>query len=47
MAEYSRLSGEDRSYIKGQKYTLLSRRQNLALKGRQALKKWLTANQRG
>ena len=45
-AEYSRLSGQDRSYIKGQKYTLLSRRENLTLKGRQALKKVLTANQR-
>jgi transposase len=32
-AEYSRLSGQDRSYIKGQKYTLLSRRENLTLAG--------------
>jgi transposase len=45
-AEYRRLSGKDRSYIKGQKYTLLSRRENLTLKGRQALKKVLAANQR-
>ena len=45
-AEYSRLSGQDRSYIKGQKYTLLSRRENLTLKGRQALKKVLAANKR-
>jgi transposase len=44
--EYSRLSGQDRSYIKGQKYTLLSRRENLTLKGRQALKKVLAANKR-
>ena len=36
-SEYSRLSGRDRSYIKGQKYTLLSRRENLTLQGRQAL----------
>ena len=39
-------SGQDRSYIKGQKYTLLSRRENLTLKGRQALKKVLMANKR-
>ena len=45
-AEYRRLSGQDRSYIKGQKYTLLSRRENLALKGRQALKTLLAANRR-
>ena len=45
-AEYRRLSGQDRSYIKGQKYTLLSRHKNLTLKGRQALKKVLAANKR-
>jgi transposase len=45
-SEYRRLSGADRSYIKGQKYTLLSRRENLTLRGRQALKKVLTANKR-
>ncbi len=28
-AEYARLSGKDRRFIKGQKYTLLSRRENL------------------
>ncbi len=33
-----RLSGKDRRYIKGQKYTLLSRRENLTLEGQQALK---------
>jgi transposase len=44
--EYARLSGTDRRYIKGQKYTLLSHRENLTLKGRQALKKLLAANQR-
>jgi hypothetical protein len=37
--EYSRLSGKDRSYIKGQKYTLLSNRENLTLDGRKALTK--------
>ena len=44
--EYSRLSGKDRSYIKGQKYTLLSRRENLTLDGQKALKKLLKANKR-
>jgi len=45
-AEYARLSGRDRKFIKGQKYTLLSRRQNLSLKGRQALETLLAANKR-
>jgi len=45
-AEYARLSGKDRRYIKGQKYTLLSRRENLSLKGSQALKTLLAANKR-
>jgi transposase len=45
-SEYARLSGRDRSYIKGQKYTLLSRRENLTLDGRKALKKLLAANNR-
>ena len=44
--EYARLSGKDRRYIKGQKYTLLSRRENLSLEGRQALKTLLSANKR-
>src|ERR1700681_252157 len=45
-AEYARLSGKDRRYIKGQKYTLLSRRENLTLEGRQSLKALLAANKR-
>jgi len=44
--EYRRLSGKDRAYIKGQKYTLLSRRENLTMEGRKALKKLLGANKR-
>jgi transposase len=44
--EYARLSGNRRRYIKGQKYTLLSRRENLTLEGRQALKTLLAANKR-
>lgn len=45
-SEYARLSGKDRRYIKGQKYTLLSHRENLTLDGRQALKTLLAANKR-
>jgi transposase len=44
--EYARLSGQDRRYIKGQKYTLLSNRDNLTLEGRQSLKTLLAANKR-
>ncbi len=44
--EYSRLAGKDRAFIKGQKYTLLSNRENLTLDGRKALKKLLSANKR-
>ena len=44
--EYARLSGKDRRFIKGQKYTLLSRRENLDTKGRVALRTLLKANQR-
>jgi transposase len=44
--EYARLSGKNRDYIKGQKYTLLSRKKNLTLKGRIALKKLMEVNKR-
>ena len=44
--EYARLSGQDRRYIKGQKYVLLSRRENLTANGKQSLKVLLAANQR-
>ncbi len=44
--EYKRLAEKDRSFIKGQKYTLLSRKKHLTLEGRQALKKLLAANKR-
>jgi len=44
--EYARLVGKDRSYIKGQKYTLLSNKENLTLDGRKALNKLLKANKR-
>jgi transposase len=45
-SEYARLSGKKREFIKGQKYTLLSHRENLSLNGRAALKKLLKANKR-
>ena len=45
-SEYARLSGKNRSYIKGQKYTLLSHRENLSLEGKQSLKALLAANKR-
>ena len=45
-SEYTRLSGKQRGFIKGQKYTLLSHKENLTLEGRQALKTLLVANKR-
>lgn len=45
-SEYARLAGKDRKFIKGQKYTLLSHRENLTIDGRKALKTLLTANKR-
>jgi transposase len=45
-SEYRRLDDRDRRYIKGQKYTLLSRRENLTLDGKKALKALLAANKR-
>lgn len=44
--EYARLSGKDRKYIKGQKYILLSNRENLTLDGKASLKTLLAANKR-
>jgi transposase len=45
-AEYARLSGKNRRFIKGQKYTLLSRRENLTLEGKRSLALLLAANKR-
>jgi transposase len=45
-AEYARLSGQDRRFIKGHKYTLLSHWENLSLEGRQALQLLFKANRR-
>ena len=45
--EYARLTSDtERRFIKGQRYTLLSRRANLSYEGRQALKLLLKANRR-
>jgi len=45
-SEYSRLKGQDRAYIKGHKYTLLSHWENLTMNGREALENLLVANKR-
>ena len=45
-SEYARVEGKERRYIKGQKYTLLSNRENLTLEGRKALQTLLAANKR-
>jgi transposase len=45
-AEYRRLSGKDRRSRKGQKYTLLSPRENLTSAARQSLKVLLAAHKR-
>jgi transposase len=45
-SEYARLTGKNRRFIKGQKFTLLSRRDNLTLEGRRSLELLLAANKR-
>ena len=45
-SEYARLTGRDRQFIKGQKYTLLSNHAHLTLDGRRSLNKLLKANKR-
>jgi transposase len=45
-SEYARLSGADRRYIKGQKYTLLSRWANLSQEGKKSLRMLFYANRR-
>ena len=45
-SEYARWEGKERRSIKGQKYTLLSNRENLTLEGRKALQTLLAANKR-
>jgi transposase len=45
-SEYARLAGDDRRFIKGQKYTLLSHWVNLSQEGRQSLRALFAANKR-
>lgn len=45
-SEYARLAGRERRFIKGQKYVLLTNRENLTQEGRKSLKLLLTANKR-
>jgi transposase len=45
-AEYARLEGRDRRFIKGQRFNLLSRWANLKLPGKRALKVLFKANRR-
>jgi len=45
-SEYARLSGNERVFIKGQKYNLLSRKENLKLPAKRALRLLLSKNKR-
>jgi transposase len=45
-AEYGRLAGPQRKFIKGQKYVLLSHKENLTADGRKSLRLLLKANKR-
>jgi transposase len=45
-AEYGRVTGPQRKFIKGQKYVLLSHKENLTNEGRKSLRLLLTANKR-
>lgn len=44
--EYKRVSKKESKYIKGQRYTLLSRKHNLSVKGKKALRELLAINSR-
>ena len=45
-AEYARVTGTKRKFIKGQKYVLLAHKENLTSEGRKSLKLLLAANKR-
>ena len=45
-SEYARLTGEGRTFVKGQRYTLLAHRANLTLAGKRSLRILLKANKR-
>jgi transposase len=44
--EYARLTGKDRRFVKGQRYTLLSHWENLSLEGKKAIRLLFKANKR-
>jgi transposase len=46
ISEYARLSGNKQRFVKGQKYHLLSNRENLTLSGKKSLQTLLEANKR-
>jgi transposase len=45
-SEYGKANKKQKQFIKGQRYTLLSHRENLALKGKESLQKLLAVNKR-
>jgi transposase len=45
-SEYARLTGKDRKFVKGQKFALLSHRENLTTEGRKGLRILFAANKR-
>jgi transposase len=45
-SEYARITGPQRKFIKGQKYVLLSHKENLTAEGKRSLKLLLKANKR-
>jgi transposase len=45
-SEYGKANKKQKKFIKGQRYTLLSHRENLALKGKEALRRLLAVNKR-
>ena len=45
-SEYGRVTGQERSFIKGQKYVLLSHKENLTNEGAKSLERLLQANKR-
>jgi transposase len=45
-SEYKRVAGDERRFIKGQRYVLLSKRENLSADGRKNLESLLQANRR-
>jgi len=46
ISEYKKVSEDNRKFMKGQKYTLLSKQENLNAKGKEALKKLFAINEK-